>query len=70
MSDRLHGSCWSNPIWHGRWRIYVAASYVPYAYEFVHDDYDGAPDANDNRYGFAASVDEAKSEIDELEDAA
>lgn len=67
MSDRLPGSCWSNPIWHGRWRIYVSGDGYGPAFSYSHDDYDGAPDAHDNRYGYAASIDEAKAEIDEME---
>jgi hypothetical protein len=39
-------------------------------WSFVHEDYDGAPDSNDNRCGFAQSVADAKSQIDEqIEDA-
>ena len=34
-------------------------------WHFVHDDYDGAEDANDNRHGHAASVEECKAEIDD-----
>ena len=30
-----------------------------------HDDFDGAPDGNDNRYGHSASLEEAKAAIDE-----
>lgn len=68
MSDRLPGTSWSNPVWHGRWRIYVNPGFGP-AYAYVHDDFDGADDANDNRYGSARTVEEAKAAIDEMEDA-
>ena len=38
-------------------------------WSFVHEDYDGAPDSNDCRQGTAASVWDAKREIDfELDD--
>lgn len=37
-------------------------------WHFWHDDYDGAPDANDSRYGYAPSLEAAKTEIDERED--
>lgn len=69
MSDRLPGSNWSNPVWHRGWRIYVGSpEYGPqFAYTFSHDDFDGAPDADDNRFGYAASIEEAKAEIDEME---
>ena len=33
-------------------------------WQFWHDDFDGAEDANDNRCGYAASLEEAKAEID------
>ena len=33
-------------------------------WQFWHDDYDGAEDANDNRCGSAASLEDAKLEID------
>jgi hypothetical protein len=44
--------------------------YVPwrsYAYTFVHDEYDGAEDSGDPRYGHAATVEECKQLIDEIE---
>jgi len=66
------GETYANPIWHGRWRIYAAdadaRAFGGYAYEYVHDDYDGAPDANDNRHGFAKTLDEAKYECDALDE--
>ena len=66
MNDRLPGVCWDNPIWYrDKWRIYIG-DYMPY--EFVHDDYDGAPDANDNRCGHANSVEDAKAQIDDMEE--
>jgi hypothetical protein len=34
-------------------------------WSFVHEDYDGAPDGNDNRCGFAQSIADAKFNIDE-----
>jgi len=70
MSDRIPGSSYDNPIWHGKWRIYLSAWNINWTgceYEFCHDDYDGADDANDNRYGFAVSVKDAKNQIDEME---
>lgn len=69
MSDRLPGSSWDNPIWHGKWRIFLGHPEYgrQFAYEFVHDDYDGAPDANDNRAGHAESVEACREEIDERE---
>ena len=40
-----------------------------YDWEFVHVDYDGAPDAHDHRCGFADSLDDARAEIDIIEEA-
>lgn len=57
---------WSNPIWHGRWRIYRSHSYF-HNFAFCHDDYDGAEDANDDRHGCADTVEEARAEIDQRE---
>lgn len=70
MNDRLPGSCYSNPIWHRKYRIYLSdlADTHGFEYEYSHDDFDGAPDARDNRCGYARTVDAAKQEIDELED--
>jgi hypothetical protein len=36
-----------------------------FGWSYSHDDYDGAPDANDNRCGHASSLQAAKAEIDE-----
>lgn len=63
MSDIIPGSSWSNPIWHGKWRIYVSSCGM-FSYEFVHDDYDGADDAYDGRCGFGDSIERCKHEID------
>ena len=67
MSDRLPGSSYDNPVWHRGFRIYVSdcGLFPQFAYEYVHDDYDGADDANDGRYGHAASIDACKVEIDD-----
>lgn len=70
MNDRVPGSSWSNPIWYGKWRIYVNEYNYNgrYPYKFVHDDYDGAYDANDNRNGIATSIEDAKHCIDHWDD--
>lgn len=67
MNDRIPGTTWDNPVWYGKWRIYIGDPESGYAYQFTHDDYDGAPDAHDNRHGHAVSVAAAKEEIDELD---
>lgn len=70
MNDRLPGSCYSNPIWHGKWRIYLSDLYEVHGfeYDYVHDDYDGAEDAGDNRCGQAHTVEKAIAEIKDRED--
>ena len=65
MNDRIPGACWSNPIWYKGYRIYVSDNWPEF--EFVHDNYDGAEDAHDNRCGWAKSVEAAKADIDERE---
>ena len=37
------------------------------AWQFCHDDFDGAPDGNDRRYGHASSVEDAIEQIEEME---
>jgi hypothetical protein len=65
------GSEWSNPIWHReKWRIYqnpILTQSAQFDWCFVHDDYDGAEDSRDSRYGHGRTVEECKAEIDEIE---
>lgn len=55
----------------GRYRdfhIVYSPPPIPYRgsdWQYWHDDYDGAPDAHDNRYGHCASEAECHAEIDE-----
>lgn len=67
MNDRLPGSCWGNPIWHReKWRIYVGDSErLDTQFCYCHDDYDGAPDARDGRFGHGTSIEDCKRQIDE-----
>lgn len=63
------GSSWANPIHYRGYRIYLSmVQHEAFAYEYVHEDYDGAEDANDSRYGHAPSIEACKAEIDERED--
>jgi hypothetical protein len=39
---------------------------LEYKFEFVHDEYDGAPDSYDGRLGIATSVENAKEQIDDI----
>lgn len=62
----------SADIRHGDWRIYPTGFYAHHrwreiAWTYCHDDFDGAPDANDHRCGTAASVEACIAEIDEWE---
>lgn len=69
MNDRIPGTSYDNPLWYRKYRIYIDSdSPEHFNYTFVHDSYDGAEDAHDNRYGHAVSVDDAKAQIDEKED--
>ena len=59
-------------IIHGKWTIYLDRTPLPlrqFDWAFVHDDYDGAPDGNDNRCGRAASPEACIEAILEMEDA-
>lgn len=56
---------------YGDWYIQYNPPPIPTRacdWQFWHGDFDGAPDANDNRSGSAASLQDAKMEIDMLED--
>lgn len=56
---------------YGDWHIQYNPPPIPVRncdWQFWHDDYDGAPDAFDNRHGSAASPEDAKMEIDMIED--
>lgn len=56
---------------YGPWHIYYDAPPIPARncdWHWVHDNFDGAEDANDNRCGSAASFAECLNEIDEFED--
>ena len=67
MNDRIPGTTWDNPIWYrGKWRIYLNNYDVwTEAWTYCHDDYDGAADSGDHRYGYAATEAACKAEIDE-----
>lgn len=54
----------------GKWRVYFDPAPIPASgmdWAYVHDDYDGAPDANDTRCGRAGSPEECLAEIEERE---
>ncbi len=58
---------------YGPWRIHYYAPPIPTRccdWHWTHDDFDGAPDANDNRGGHASSFAEALNMCDECEDEA
>lgn len=50
-------------------RIYHDPKPIPdrrHDWEYAHEDYDGAPDSNDDRHGTAASLEAAKAAIDSM----
>lgn len=52
------------------YQIYYHAKPIPdrrWDYDFVHEEYDGAPDAHDERHGNAGSIGECIDRIDEIE---
>ncbi len=58
-----------NEWWHGDYKITPATNgdAEHFAWQFCHVDYDGAPDAYDNRCGLAQTPDECRDEIDIIE---
>jgi hypothetical protein len=52
-----------NPIQYKGYKIYHGGYMEPFA--FVHDDYDGAPDAHDHRHGEAKSIEDCIDQIEE-----
>lgn len=57
---------WSDPVWYRGFRIYYDRTPVAgNDWHYVHDDYDGAEDAGDNRAGSEATLEACKTEIDE-----
>lgn len=67
MNDRIPGATYDNPIWfRDKWRLYLNDTYPEdwrVTWFYIHDDYDGAPDGNDSRYGYAATEADCKQEI-------
>lgn len=61
------GITYCNPIWYRGYRIFHSHNHF-HDFAFVHDDYDGADDSNDVRFGNCATVEECKREIDEIEE--
>lgn len=47
-----------------RWSIYPSAP-PSFMWSYVHDDFDGAPDGNDDRFGHADTLDDCIDEIEE-----
>jgi hypothetical protein len=57
---------WANPVWYRGFRIYYDSTPVAgNDWHYVHDDYDGAEDAGDNRAGSETTLEACKIEIDE-----
>lgn len=60
---------WHGHFRYGPWEIVLNKDALGSAerWSWQHRDFDGAPDANDNRSGYARSLDDAMDEIDDLE---
>jgi hypothetical protein len=67
MSDKLPGSSGSNPITYRDYEVYLNPNWMTSndRWAYMHKDFDGP---EDNRYGYTASEQEAKDEIDERYD--
>ena len=46
------------------WVIYYDSSVTQLPWRFVHFDFDGDPEVGDDRFGVAASISDARAEID------
>ena len=69
MTDRIPGTTYNNPIWYRGYRIYLSDGHLgQQQFTFCHDDFDGADDSNDNRCGDAESEQDAKNQIDDMEE--
>ena len=57
----------SNPIIYQNYLIFHVDEIDPRnnEFKFVHDDYDGAPDANDHRHGFGESIQDCIHQINQ-----
>lgn len=56
-------------VYYRNFIIYYSPMFIPsnkLDWAWVHKDFDGAPDANDSRYGHAENIEAAKAEIDEF----
>ncbi len=60
---------YENPIIYGKYRIYHYDGFMrhEWPFGFVHDDYDGAPDAKDNRFGLGKTIEDCIEQINEIE---
>lgn len=59
------------PTTYRGYHIYFDAPPIPTRscdWHFYHDDYDGAPDAGDNRYGHGPTEADCREQIDEIEE--
>lgn len=55
---------------YGKWVIYYDPPPIPIRssdYHFTHDDYDGAEDGGDRRFGHGSSVEDCKAQILDIE---
>lgn len=57
------GDNFDNPIRYGKWRIYRSREFFIGVWFYVHEEYDPADDADDQRFGYEDTVQECKSAI-------
>ena len=51
----------------GEWHVHPSYNGGVFPWEFVHDDYDGAPDAIDGRCGSGKTMEDCVEQIIEME---
>jgi hypothetical protein len=64
-SIKRNALTYDNPLTYQGYRICHSEGIHPRAFIYVHDDYDGAPDANDHRHGYGDSIEDCIREINQ-----
>lgn len=64
QSIKVNQPTYDNSVMYQDYRIYMDTNWFG-KWTFVHDSYDGAPDAKDNRHGFGSSIDDCIKQINE-----
>lgn len=61
-SDKL---TYDNPLTYQGYRICHSDGLHPSPFVYIHEDYDGAPDAKDHRHGYCKSIEDCIHEINQ-----